>query len=71
MQIERNSFNSKLRRISQIGCNQVCSIIAYVNTREKIQMLSYHCQDKMHYYNTITQSYKTVTLPTDAVFEIV
>ena len=36
IQFERNSFNSKLRRISQMGCNQVCNIIACVNTREKI-----------------------------------
>ena len=37
IQFERNSFNSKLCRISQMGCNQVCNIIACVNTRGGVE----------------------------------
>ena len=47
-------YSSKLRRISQMCCNQVRNTIAYVNTREKIRILSSHCSNKMHYCSTIT-----------------
>ena len=74
IQFERKFFISKLRRISQMlqmCCNQVRNIIAYINTREKIRIFSSHCQNKMHYCSKITLSYKTVTLSTLALFEIV
>ena len=52
-------------------CNQVRSIIVYVNTRKKIRILSSHCENKTHYCNTITSSYKAVTLSTQVLSEIV
>ena len=50
-------------------CNQGCNKIAHANTREKYEFSIFIVVAKMHSFNTITYSNKSVALYAHALFE--